>query len=101
MILDTYDEAGIFALFAITVFIINVSIHVIKLLRSPKYEVDTKLIVFGLYLATYMEFMIEPVLQGLPWLFSLFCFISGVIITANKENGVKYKKIIARRSLKN
>jgi len=84
--LDTYDEAGIFALAAMILFVINSIKTFVRFIKNELYSLPTRQIVFGLFVATYFQFIMEPILQGAPRLFLMFCFISGMIANAEIQN---------------
>ena len=79
LFLDTYDEAGFFALFAILFFILrSVKVFLISL-KNDFLDINERILILGLYISCYLEFMIEPILQGVPWLFMLFCVVHGML----------------------
>lgn len=84
--LDTYDEAGIFALLAIITFMILSLTHLIKCIKNKELPFLFRQIVFCVYILIYIEFMVEPILQGMPWLFAAFCIIDGYVNRILKEN---------------
>lgn len=75
--LDTYDEAGIFALLSIVVIVVGAVLKLLKVIRSKAVSNDTKLFLVCVYFAILVEFMIEPILAGVPWLLACFCAIYG------------------------
>ena len=90
ILLDTYDEAGFFALVAVMVFLIRGVLQFWKFVKSKENSYDIKLIIFSLYIAIYLEFFIEPILQGIPWFFTIFCFINGMITSFNRCSNENY-----------
>ena len=91
--LDTYDEAGIFAFISMIMFIIKSVKVYVSLITNKEYTLMLRQIIFTLYLAIYLEFMIEPILQGMPWMFMLFCFIHGLIMNLEgKMKNEQFKK---------
>ena len=86
IVLDTYDEAGIFALIAITWFLLRMIKNGYLFLKNKSHPFQTKQVVLALYIALYAEFFVEPILQGVPWLFTLFCFIGGLIKSSNNAS---------------
>ena len=79
IILDTFDEAGIVAFFAMIVFLIRRGIAFRRFMKRTKVRLVSRQILLGLYAALLLQFMVEPILQGAPWLFTLFCFHSGML----------------------
>lgn len=87
--LDTYDDAGIIALLFLGIYMFASIRRLIKLVKSPEFSFQTKQIVLCVYVVLYMSFMMEPILQGLPWLFISFCTIDGgvnALLKAKKKN---------------
>lgn len=77
--LDTYDHFGLFALFAIVVFMIHTVVHLVRCIKDNTLPFALRQIVLCVYVAMYIEFMIEPILFGTPWLFASFCLIDGYL----------------------
>ena len=79
LFLDTYDEAGIFALVAVTAFIFRSLWVFFKCLKNIFLDINIKLVILSTYISFYLQFLIEPILQGVPWLFMLFCVVHGML----------------------
>lgn len=79
LLLDTYDEAGIFALLAIAAFVVKSAANLWAVLRSSTCSFAFQQMVLCTYGACYIQFAVEPVLAGVPWLLALFCFIDGMV----------------------
>ena len=79
VILDTYDEAGIFALIGIIGYLLVSFAHLLKCLKDKSLPLAFRNIVLCIYVVVYLEFMIEPILHGMPWLFATFCLIDGYV----------------------
>lgn len=80
LLLDTYDEAGIFALLSIIAFIIGSVYILCQFLCAKNISFALRITVLAVYVAVYLEFFVEPILQGMPWLFVCFCFINGMVV---------------------
>lgn len=76
--LDTYDSAGVFPTLFLIMFVLSVLLNVFKLLKSKYINNEFKVLLIGVYSALISQFMVEPILEGVPWLFILFCIISGM-----------------------
>ncbi|MBQ9963881.1 MAG: hypothetical protein IJP14_02040, partial [Clostridia bacterium] len=76
---DTYDEAGIFGFLAVVAFMANSVGHFLKCVKDPSLPFAFRQMVLCIYVAIYIIFFLEPVLQGMPWLFTSFCVIDGCI----------------------
>lgn len=79
LFLDTYDEAGIFALIAVIYVIVRSFYVLLKCIKNKNIDFKIRIVMLSLYISLYAEFFVEPILQGVPWLFTLFCFIHGVV----------------------
>ncbi len=98
LFLDTYDEAGIFALLAVICFMTRSAYVLLKMLKNRNCSFAIRLLMLCLYVALYAEFCVEPILQGVPWLFALFCFIHGMFENINCDMK-RQKHSITDRSL--
>ena len=76
---DSYDEAGIFAFLPLIFYMIASLIHFIRAITAKHLPFSFRLTVFCLYLVLYMQFWLEPILQGCAWLFASFCFLDGYV----------------------
>lgn len=77
IILDTYDEAGVFAMLFILIFLVDMIRKGYVLCRARKVDEQTKIMILCLMSVVMMEFMIEPILAGMPWLLANCCVIYG------------------------
>ena len=97
IILDTYDEASIFAALAVILYLIASLSRLISVIRNKSLPFSLRQITICLYIACYIEFCIEPILQGMPWLFVSFCIIDGYIkqiLNAPKAKTASQRKMI-------
>ena len=86
--LDTYDHYSVFALLAMIVFLANTVVHFVRCITDKTLPFVLRQIVLCVYMAVYLEFMVEPILMGMPWLFACFCLIDGYlsrILMSQKE----------------
>lgn len=79
ILLDTYDEAGVFALMGMIGYLIVSIMHFVKCLKDKSLPFGFRNIVLCVYTIVYLDFMVEPILQGMPWLFATFCLIDGYV----------------------
>lgn len=86
--LDTYDEAGIFAFIAIIIYMLATVSHLVKFLKDKSIPFSARQIVLCIYVVLYIEFFVEPILQGMPWLFATFCLIDGYVSRILNHNEV-------------
>lgn len=77
--LDTYDEAGIFAFFAIAIYILATLRRMVKCVSNKNLPFEFRQIILCIYIILYVQFMLEPIIQGMPWLLASFCVIDGSV----------------------
>lgn len=85
ILLDTYDDAGIMALIAVLAFLISSITRMFSCIANKTMKFETKQWILGMYVAMLVQFMVEPVIQGIPWMFMLFCFIHGMVTQLDKR----------------
>lgn len=93
MFLDISNAVGLIPFVSIIIYyIINIK-KLLKILRNNKYEKKLKILLLSIYFATLANFMVEPIIQGIPLFFILFCVINGMTSNLEKENrGLKEKE---------
>lgn len=91
--LDGYDQYGIFAFIALVAYIVASLTRLIKGLRSQFMTSNVKQLLLCTYLLLNIQFLIEPVLDGMPFLFVAYCLIDGVLtrLLANQAGMELYK----------
>lgn len=77
IIFDTYDEAGVFALVFILVILIDMLRKCVAICKSRKISDQTKTMLSCVITVVMLEFMIEPILAGIPWLLASYCAMYG------------------------
>ena len=77
--LDAYNDAGILAYLVVILFAGSSFYSAFKAVRRGIVSGDLKLLILCVYLAIFIEFLLEPIMRGMPWLFCVFCFYSGMI----------------------
>lgn len=77
IILDTYDEGGLFAMIAILLILTDVICKCARVIRGKRITDDCKTLIATSLTVIMLEFMIEPVLEGMPWLMASFCVLYG------------------------
>lgn len=87
--LDTYDQAGILALLSIAAYILASLGRLWKALRNPVIGFPLKQLLLCMYVAMNIQFWMEPILLGVPWLLASYCMMDGMtaylLIAARQE----------------
>ena len=76
--LDAYDVAGIVPLFFLLLYTIRSMKNALFIIISDQVNSNFKVLIAGVYISFLLQFMVEPILTGVPWLFILFCIITGM-----------------------
>ncbi len=77
LLLDGYDEYGLGGLVLLTVILINGISALWTAIRREGGSRSIKLALLCLYLAVLLAFCAEPILAGMPWLFTCFSLVNG------------------------
>ena len=77
--LDAYNDVGVFGYILLIVFSIRSAMNSIRILRSNRLSVEAGCMLLCVFVAINIVFFLEPIMQGMPWLFCVFCFLSGLL----------------------
>lgn len=94
LLLDGYDEYGFVALVLMIIMLSMGIINIYKNLRYTSYSHSFKLMLLLINISILLEFMVEPILEGMPWLFSCYSLINGCVSGLNRT-------YFSKRSLNN
>ena len=76
--LDTLRITGLIPFTLLLLYTMITGVTLIKLLRNRKIEQGNKFILCSVFLALNLNFLVEPILQGVPYLFVMMCIINGI-----------------------
>jgi len=79
ILLDTYDEGSIFSLIPMLLYLLTSLSRSLRFVRDRRNPFNVRQCVFCIYAIVFMEFAIEPILQGYGGFFASFCFIDGCV----------------------
>lgn len=88
MWLDAARLTGIIPFFFLVLYSILTIKTLFQFILCKQIELKIKYIVFSIYVACTFLFFIEPILEGIPYFFSLFCFINSMICKLLYSNKV-------------
>lgn len=86
MWLDAYDVAGFSALLALLGFTLGALLLLRRVLVLGRIPVELKVMLVGLWAAMLTQFMTEPILDGIPMLFAVFCVFCGAAAELVRDN---------------
>ena len=86
--LDVNYSAGIIPFAFIVMFTTLTIRNLIIFLKNKERNISYKILVFSVYLGVLINFAVEPIIEGAPYSFIMFCLINGMIDQAVlKEKG--------------
>lgn len=85
LLLDGYDEYGVFGFGLLTAVLLMGIRQGWRLLRRTDYSQEYKLALLLVYMAVLLEFLVEPILSGMAWLFACFSLINGSVAGMNRQ----------------
>ena len=77
--LDTHDNAGIITLLAIVIYIVSSLRRAVKCITNKRLSRDIRVLVLCVYLVCNIMFWLEPIMRGMPWLLTSYCYIDGAV----------------------
>lgn len=86
--LDVYDVAGLPSLILLLCFSLSALALMVRVIRSPLVASPVKFLIGGQLFALLAQFMTEPILDGVPYLFALFCLMVGATDGLLRDVGV-------------
>ena len=79
MWLDVANQAGIIPFTLLILFTIISLFNLIKILKSQEFSAEFKIFLVGIYSAVLLNMAVEPIIQGEPLFFIMFCNIVGMV----------------------
>ena len=76
---DTIRTVGFVPAFLLLLYTIYVFSSFYKFMKKKEIPENMKIMMLSMYLGVYLNFMVEPVLEGYPMLFSLTCVFNGMV----------------------
>lgn len=79
LLLDGYDAYGLMGAALLFGTLIDGAVRLYRLLRRTDADRFFKTATLALYLAIWAEFTLEPILEGMSWLFCTYCLLNGLL----------------------
>lgn len=86
LLLDAYDEFGIFAFLLLVAILLKGLLGLFKLCCNRSVSLCYRMAFLCIYAVVLLEFCVEPILAGMPWLFIWYCLINGLIDGINNRH---------------
>jgi len=84
LLFDGYDEYGFVALLFLLIILVSGIKNLIRLCKNKDFDIGYKLGFLCVYISILLEFCVEPIFEGVPWLFVCYCLLNGCIDCMNK-----------------
>lgn len=85
--LDAYDVAGLLPFLALLGFTCGALALLLRVLVLRGVPVESQVLVVGLWVALLAQFMTEPILDGMPMMFAIFCLFCGAAAGLVRDSG--------------
>lgn len=79
LLLDCYDEAGIFATIPLLIIVFTSVKSIVRLVQAKCFSVQNRILLLSFYFCVYIQFFMEPILASTRWLFAGFCLVNGCV----------------------
>lgn len=86
--LDTYDESSIFAFVFIIVYIFLSLSRLYKCFKSKRIPFETRQLIVCVYIVINIQFWLEPIMRGMPWLLSGYCMFDGIVTALLQRSNI-------------
>ena len=83
LFLDVYSDIGMIGYILVISIVVLCTINVVKLIKNKSVSLETRCLVLCVFMGILVVFFIEPIMQAAPWLFCVFCFLSGIVKNSN------------------
>lgn len=77
--LDVLYATGLIPFFFLIVYTFKSIKNLIRLIKQKNTGIELKIFIFSIYTGFLLNFMVEPILEGVPYMFLSFCIINGMI----------------------
>ncbi len=77
--LDTFDRSGLLTLFILLLYTISSIIRFFKCAIKTNDCLHKKIILIVFPIVLMLAFLVEPIMEGAPMVFFMYCFMDGVI----------------------
>jgi hypothetical protein len=91
--LDVLYATGLIPFFFLLLFTFRSIVNLTYIVKNKKIDITFKLLILSVSAGYVLNFMVEPILEGVPFMFLSFCLISGMLR--------KYKDILQSETISN
>ncbi|MDC3423477.1 hypothetical protein NC797_03020 [Aquibacillus sp. 3ASR75-11] len=76
--LDVLNATGLIPFFFLSIYTIKSFINLFTIIINEFVEIEFKIFIFSTFLGFVLQFMVEPILEGVPYMFLLFLLFNGM-----------------------
>lgn len=86
--LDVLSDVGFIGYVLVGIVVLIGNMSAFRAFRIESLSIETRNLILCVFVGVNIVFFLEPIIQGEPWLFCIFCFLIGVM----RSQGVMYKQ---------
>ena len=94
---DLYDESGLFAFLGLVIYILASIRRWFRFTKCKALSFETRLLVSCVYLAVNIQFWLEPITRGMPWLLAYYCLTDGLVSSVLRK--IENEKSLGRNKI--
>lgn len=79
LFVDMGRMCGIVPMILLIFYIIKIMVEVFSICKNDKLSIENRMLFYIFHISFLINFMVEPVLEGMPMVFTLFCIVNGGI----------------------
>ena len=85
LLLDAYDEYGLLTFIVLLFILINGIKELYYFTKNNQIDMFYRLPFLCVYIAILLEFWVEPIFPGMPWIFACYSLINGMLKGVNRS----------------
>lgn len=89
--LDTFDKAGLVSLACMLAYTISSVFRVFRYARSSRVDFRERIVFSVFPIVMMVAFFVEPIIQGAPMVFFMYCFMDGLLCGKQNKKGNSYE----------
>lgn len=77
--LDVLSDVGLLGYILVVIVVLLGDMSAFRVFKIERLSVETRNLIICVFVGINIVFFLEPIIQGEPWLFCIFCFLIGVM----------------------
>lgn len=94
LLLDAYDEFGILALLLLLLAVADGCRQLYLFCKNEDHKLSYRVALLCCYTAILLEFCVEPIFAGMPWLFVCYSLINAALACTNRAAKVERQRMM-------